>query len=192
MRDGIYKNPSLSKPCQALLKSCTQDAERGEIARQKCDLMIGQYMQDEIAPHFITAIRGLAEDARSLLPGFRAITDQVTSRDLGGNNSPLENEILARARRCEREGLKGADLLREACVAAAREYLSRQGRVISQTIFIREGDPRANATIDAVWDAINSARIEPLVEAILSGRPLELAPARRPIDPDEDISRVAR
>ena len=104
----------------------------------------------------------------------------------------MENEILAHARRCEREGLKGADLLRVAIVAAVREYLRCQGRVISQTIFVRGGDPRANAIIDAVRDAINSARIEPLVEAILSGRPLELAPARRPIDPDEDISRAAR
>jgi len=77
MRDGIYKNPSLSKPCQALLKSCILDAERGEIARQKCERLAGQCMQDEIQPHFIIAVRGLAEDSRSLLPGFWAINDQA-------------------------------------------------------------------------------------------------------------------
>ena len=83
MRDGIYKNLPLSKPCRAFLKSCTLDAERGEIAREKCERAAGLELR-EIRPQFMAALREKAEEAGSLLPGIKAFDAEITTGDLGG------------------------------------------------------------------------------------------------------------
>ena len=101
MRDGIYKNPALSMPWRALLESCTLDAERGEIAREKSERAAGLQLR-EIRPQFMAALREKAEEAGSLLPGIKAFDAEVTTSDLGRQNSPLENRMLS-ARRTSRE-----------------------------------------------------------------------------------------
>jgi hypothetical protein len=86
MRDGLYKNLPLPRRWQAVLRSCTLDAERGTIAREKVERAIGQDLQREIQPPFMRAFREEADRAESLLPGFR-VFGEVTSRDLGGQNT---------------------------------------------------------------------------------------------------------
>jgi hypothetical protein len=124
MRDGLYKNLPLPRPWQAALRSCTLDAERGTIAREKVERAIGQDLQREIQPPFMRALREEADRAESLLPGFR-VFGEVTSRDLGGQNTPLETEIIANARRLEGAGLKGTRLATAAVLSAVTERTQR-------------------------------------------------------------------
>jgi hypothetical protein len=188
MRDGIYKNLPLPKPWRALLKSCTLDAERGEIAREKCERAAGGELR-QIPPQFMAAFRERAEVAESLLPGFKAFGAEVTASYLGGQNSPLTNQILAHARRLESAGLKGAELERASYAGALQETMNAQHRLIEQTILTSGSDSDTKATIGAARNAIRSAKIMPIVDSFLAGRSLNLPPARRPIDLDEDLSR---
>jgi hypothetical protein len=74
------------------------EAERGEVAREKCERAAGLELR-EIRPQFMAAFREKAEDAGSLLPGFNAFGPEVASGDLGGQNSPIENRMLSHAGR---------------------------------------------------------------------------------------------
>jgi|ERR1700691_2524872 len=190
MRDGIYKNLPLSAPWRAFLKSCTLDAERGEVAREKCERATGLELR-EIRSQFQSAFRDRAERTESLLPGFSEFGVEVTSRDLGGQNTPLENLILVRARRLESEGLKGVVLEREAYAGALKEMRHAQLRQIEQTVLTSGSDSESRATIDAARNAVNSAEIMPIVDSFLAGRSLNLPPAQRPIDLDEDLARLS-
>lgn len=190
MRDGLYKNLPLPRPWQAALRSCTLDAERGTIAREKVERAIGQDLQREVQAPFMRAFREEADRAESLLPGFSAF-GEVTSRDLGGQNTPLQNEIIAQARHLEGAGLKGAGLATAAVLSAVTERKQRCGRQMEQTALTSGSDSDAKATISAVRNAISGAKIAPLVEAFIAGCPLDLPPARHPIDLDEEISRTS-
>jgi hypothetical protein len=188
MRDGIYKNLPLPKPWRAFLKSCTLDAERGEIAREKCERAAGGELR-QIPPKFMAAFREEAEVAESLLPGIKAFGAEVTASDLGGQNSPLTNLILAHARRLEGAGIKGAELERASYTGALQETMNAQQRLIEQTILASGSDSDAKATLGATRNAIRSAKIGPIVDSFLSDRTLKLPPGRRAINLDEDLSR---
>jgi hypothetical protein len=69
--------------------------------------------------------------------------------------------------------------------------MSAQERLIEQTALTSGSDSDTKATLRAVRDAFGSARIMPIVDSFLAGRSLNLPPARRPIDLDEDLARLA-
>jgi len=190
MRDGIYKNLPLSKPWRALLRSCTLDAERGEVAREKCERAAGLELR-EIRPQFMAAFREKAEDAGSFLPGFNAFGPEVAAGGLGGQNSPIENRMLAQARRREGEGLRGAELVAASCADALQETIDAHERLIEQTMLASGSDSDTKAALGAVRDALRCVSITPIVDSFVAGRPLDLPPARRPIDLDEDLARIA-
>jgi len=190
MRDGIYKNLPLSKPCRAFWKSCTLDAERGDIAREKFERAASAELH-AIQPQFRSAFREKTELSESLLPMVRVFDSDVTSRDLGGQNLPLENEIVAQARHLEQSGLKGKELEKQAYARALRETMEAQYRLVEQTILNTGSDSDSKATIGAARIANTSAKIMPIVDAFVAGRSVDLPPARRPVDLDEDLSRTS-
>jgi hypothetical protein len=102
----------------------------------------------------------------------------------------MENEIIAQARCHEDAGLKGSMLEREAILSAVKECLERRERQMEQTILTSGSDADAKATMTAAHNAFKTAKIVPIVDAFLDGFPLDLPPARRPIDLDEDLSRA--
>jgi hypothetical protein len=189
MRDGIYKNLPLPTRWQAVLKSCTLDAERGAIAREKVERAIGQDLLREIQPQFKKAFREKAKLAESLLPGlgFRAFGLDVTNQDLGGQDSPMENEAIAQARRLEGAGVKGAQLEGKAYIGAIEANNDRHRRLMEQTVLTSGSGPNGRATIIAVRNALKAADSSNLVSAFVSGDSLDLPPARRKIDLDEDL-----
>lgn len=189
MRDGIYKNLPLPKPWRAFLKSCTLDAERGEIAREKCERAVLWELRD-VPPRFREGFREQIEATESLLPGFKVFGTEITSSETGGENSPLTNRVLAHARRLESAGLKGQELERTAYTRALEDSLASSQRLIEQTILTSGSDSESKATLTAVREAIKSFEPTPIVGAFLAGGSLNLPPARRPIDLDEDLSRV--
>src|ERR1022692_1439104 len=137
--------------------------KRGEITREKGERAAGLELR-EIRPQFMAAFREKAETAGSLLPGFKAFDADVTTSDLGGQNSPLENRMLAHARRLESAGLKGAELIEASCAAALQETLGANQRLIEQTVLAAGSDSDAKATLGAVRDAFSSVSIVPFVD----------------------------
>jgi hypothetical protein len=190
MRDGIYKNLPLSKPCRAFWKSCTLDAERGEIAREKFERAASAELR-AIQPQFRSAFRERIELTESLLPMVRVFDGNVTSRDLRGQNLPLENEIVAAARHLEESGLKGPELERQAYARGLREIMNAQHRLVEQTILNTGSDADSKATIGAARNAKGSAKIMPIIDGFVEGRSVDLPPARRPVDLNEDLSRTS-
>jgi hypothetical protein len=188
MRDGIYKNLALSAPVRAILKSCTLDAERGQIAQEKCERAAGIELRN-IEPLFRKSFREKCDSTELLLPGFSAFPVDVTSTDLGGQNSPLANQILAQARHLERAGLKGADLERSAYAGAIGECMDAHRRSIEQTILAERPDAESKATIAAARNAFESTPSMHIVDELLAGA-LHLPPAQRRVNLDEDISRT--
>ena len=188
MRDGIYKNLPLSKPCRAFWRSCTLDAERGDIAREKFERAASAELR-AIQPQFKSAFRERTELSESLLPMVR-VFDNLTARNLGGQNLPLENEIVAQARHLEELGLKGAELERQAYARGLQETMNAQHRLVEQTI-LTGADSDSKATIRAARNAKQSAKIMPIVDAFVAGRSVDLPPARRPVDLNEDLSRTS-
>jgi len=128
-----------------------------------------------------------------LLPGIQTFGTEVTARDLSGQNSPMENRVLAHSRYHEGGGLggglKGAELVRASLAGALRETLSAQFRQIEQ-IVLTGSDRDSKATVEAARNSVSSAEIMPMVDSFLAGRSLDLPPARRPINLDEDLSRL--
>jgi hypothetical protein len=188
MRDGIYKNLPLSKPCRAFWKSCTLDAERGDIAREKFERAACAELR-AIQPQFRSAFRERTELSESLLPMVRVFNGDVTGQDLGGQNLPLENEIVAQARHLEELGLKGVELERQAYARGLQETMNAQHRLVEQAILNTGSDSDSKATIGAARNARGSAKIMPIVDAFVAGCSVDLPPARRPIDLNEDLSR---
>jgi hypothetical protein len=189
MRDGLYRNLPLSIRWRAALKSMILDAERGTIAREKVERATAQDLQREIQPRFKKAFREKTQCTDSWLCGFNVFDVGLTSRDLGGDNSPLENELLVQASHLEAEGLKGEELERQAYISATREHMLRRRRQIEQTILTEGCVEEARAAVSAAQAAFQEAVIEPIIEAFRADQPLELPAAQRPIDLDEDLSR---
>lgn len=191
MRDGIYKNPPISQSWRSVLRACTLDAERGSIALEKFKRAVMQDFQREIHPQFIRKFREKIELSESLLPGIQVFGAGVLSKDLGGQNSSLENSTIAHARQLEANGVKGAQLEKEAYSNAVKEYLEFQKRLMEQTIVNSNklSDPEARATHMALQSTFKTPVVESLIDGVLAGSKLDLPPARRPIDLDEDLSR---
>ena len=190
MRDGIYKNLPLSQSWRAALKSCCLDAERGDIAREKVERAFGLDLKSETRPQFMKTFRDKTEQTESLLPGFSVFSSELTSRDVGGHNSPLENGIIAHARRYENEGVRGGELERKAFMSASKDHMECRRRLIEQTILTERSDSDAKATVIAAQNACNTTDIKGMVDKVLARSPLDLPPARRPIEIDEDLSRI--
>jgi hypothetical protein len=162
-------------------------AERGAIARERVARAIGQELQRQVSRQFVRAIR---ENTEPLLPEFKAFGVEVTSRDLSGQNSTLENLIVTEARRLESAGLKGAELERAAYTAALKEYGTAHLQLFEQHVLASESDSDSKAIISALRNAFNSANIDLILGQFLADQ-LHLPPARRRIDLDgEDLSRV--
>jgi len=98
--------------------------------------------------------------------------------------------MLAHAERHESAGLRCAELVRASLADALQETMSAQERLIEQTTLTSGSDSDTKATLRAVRDAFSSARIMPIVDSFLAGHSLNLPPARRPINLDEDLSRL--
>lgn len=188
MRDGIYKPLPLSRDWQGALRSCTLSAERGEIARQRMERAVALELKRGVRPQFISMLRRTAAQSETMLTGITVFGSQSRARAFSGCNSPIENEILARASELEAAGVRGADLVRRATLRATEDYLIAITRLMEQTIFASGVDAEGKATIIAAKQASQDADIARIVDTFVKGDRFELPPVRRPIDPDEDLS----
>jgi hypothetical protein len=128
-----------------------------------------------------------AESSASLLPSFDAFASDATSRKLQGSNSPLENEILANAKRLQTDELHGLPLARRAVEEAHKERGESRARQIEQYC-LAEGE-RAGPICRAASEAIKQADLSKIVEPLLKRETPRLPAKRRRVDLDEDLTK---
>ena len=153
MRDGIYKDLPLPPAWQRFFKSCSLEAERGKTAEARLLRAVWRDFKSEVATAFLENARKRVDIGSSLLPSFTAFEPDISCVDLGGRNSPYENEILARIRLCESAGAKGSALWSAAISAAAEYYTECRFRQCEQHCLI-EGGSSAKATLAAMREAL--------------------------------------
>lgn len=185
MRDGLHKDLPLGRAWQGFVKACEREAERGEPARTRATHALLADFRQEVSPTFVRQLVQGADESASLLPTFKAFGPTATSRKLAGANSPLENEILANARRLEEEGLRGPSLAQQACEQALRSRSECRVRQIEQHCRAEQ----AARVGRAARDAIASVNLTTIVEPLLQDSVPPSAPKKRPIELDEDLSR---
>lgn len=189
MRDGIYKSLPLGRGWKSLLKSCEREKERGETACAKARRAIIAELCIEVSPTFIHEILARARQSESLLAVFRAFDLDLTCRDLGGNNSPFENDVLASAKRMEAKGIRGTAIVDSALKESLERLKERRVLQIEQHC-LYEGGVEARPMIQAARQAVSGADTSVIVTDLTQGKRLKTPQLKRPIDLEEDLSKV--
>jgi hypothetical protein len=189
MRDGIYKSLPLGRGWKSLLRSCEREKERGETACVRARRAIIAELCIEVSPTFIHEIRVRARQSESLLAGFKAFDPDLTCRDLGGNNSPFENDVLASAKRMEAKGIRGMAIVDHALKESLDRLKDRRVLQIEQHC-LYEGGVEARPMIQAVREAVSQADTSAIVTDMTQGKRLKLPRVKRPIELEEDLTKV--
>jgi len=187
MRDGLHRDLPLGRAWQGVVKACEREAERGETARMRATTALTSDARKEVSQGFMRQFVQIADDGASLLPSFNAFAPETTARQLQGSNSPLENEIVANAKRLETNGLRGRALARRAVEEALKDRGASRARQIEQTC--HSAGAGAGAIARSATDAIKDVDLSTIVEPLLKNEPLRAAPKRRHVDPDEDLTK---
>jgi hypothetical protein len=187
VRDGLYRDLPLARAWRGLLKSCEREAERGQISRQKAGRALLADFKAQLSGGFVTRVRKEVERSASFLPIFEGFALDTTARDLGGNNSAFENEVLKSLRRLEHQGRRGTSLLVEAFGDAIRSWGDRQSRLIEQHCLTKAG-AEAQPIVHGVRAALRDADVPAIVNAFICGKRL---PRSGPgtIGLDDDLTR---
>lgn len=179
MRDGIWKGLRLPREWKAVLRSCTREAERGEVAQGKLAHALVKSLAD-LSPAFLRRLQLRALEG----PGLPGLTDASTL----GAESVLEGLVAARFTQLEATGHHGDALVQEAVAAGAREWLERMNRHIHQYCH-REAGADASAVVEALATAAAALDVRAVAADRIAGeRPPRSAPLR-PISLDgEDLA----
>jgi hypothetical protein len=189
MRDGIYKTLPLGRGWKSLLKSCERESERIETARRKAQKAATAEVWVELSPRFVRELLRITSNGASLLPGFSGFTDGSSCRDLGGNNSPFEQDVLANAKMLERKGSRGKTIVYEALGKSIENLQQRNIRHIEQHYLQNATGIESKPIIDAARTAILQTDNASIVEQVVKGERPKTQPLKRPIDLDEDITK---
>jgi hypothetical protein len=188
MRDGIYKSLNLGRGWRSLLKSCERAKERGETAENKAHTAVARDFNLEVSGMFVQQMLARVRQD-NLLPGFRALDSDLTCRDLGGNNSPLENDVLATAKRLDASGVRGRSILDRA-LGESLERHKRSRMLQIQQHCLSEIGLAAKPIIEAVRHALSRADTASLIDARLQGKTPKLSRGAHPINLDESLESV--
>jgi hypothetical protein len=188
MRDGIYKTLNLGRGWKSLLKSCERAKERGETAETKARAAITRDFNLEVSGVFVHELLARVRQD-SLLPEFRSLPPDLSCRDLGGNNSPIENDVLATAKRLEANGIHGRAILDRAFGESLERHKRSRMLQIEQHC-LSEAGVAAKPIIDAVRQALSRADTSELIDTRFQGKTPKVPRATRPIHLDESLERV--
>jgi hypothetical protein len=188
MRDGIYKSLKLGQGWQSLLKSCEREKERGDTASGRARNAIAKDLYIEVSPVFVHEILTRVRQS-DLLPGFRSIDAELTCRDLGGNNSPLENDVLASAKRLEGKGIRGRAIVDQA-FGESLERLKQRRIIQIEQHYLNEAGLKSRPIIEAARQALLRADTSDVTQSLLEGKRVKMSRPKRPIHPDESLESV--
>ena len=185
MRDGIYKNLPMPRPWKSLLRCCDREAERGETARRMAERAVESDAHQELTPKFMRALVKAIEAINNALPGLSILPDYQASRDIGGQNNALENNVLAKAQRLALDGVRGDDLIMRATEGALAERISAQWRALEQHCLVHEHEA-ARPALHAVRGSLDSVDLHRIAKGVITGERKPSIRLRKRIDVDRD------
>lgn len=187
MRDGVYKNLPLPRPWKSLLRCCDREAERGETARRMAERAVESDAFRELTPGFLRCLAEAIEANSTALPGFSILSDYGASRDLGGQNSPLENDVLARAKRLAIDGsLQGSDLMNNAIEGGLTEWVNTQRRAMELHCLVSASETAARPALNAVYNSLATVDIQVIAKNVIAGERRPITRLRKRIHVDRD------
>lgn len=185
MRDGIFKDLPLPRAWRSLMRAAVRPAERGEVARRFAEKALARDINQEL-PSVTRLLSQIVGNRQGTLPGFEA--PAAPGHAPGGHPSPLEQSIVAAGRRLESEGMRGSALKQQAVLEGVLDRVERRMRHIEQHGLTKGGAE--------VWPVLRAARaalmsVAPEVtQRLLSGASSTGSAARRPVDLDEDLTKL--
>lgn len=185
MRDGIFKDLPLPRAWRSLMRAAGRPAERGETARRFAEKALARDLNQEV-PSVSRVLDQLAGNGQKTLPGFEAPAALGHAR--GELRSPLEQAIVAAGRRLESEGVHGSALKQQSLSEGINEWAERRLRHIEQHGLAKAGS-QAWPALSAAREAVTSA-ISPVTQSVLSGTSSASSAVRRPVDLDEDLTKL--
>jgi hypothetical protein len=158
------------------------------MASGKARNAIARDLYIEVSAVFVHEILARVRQS-DLLPGFRTIDPELTCRDLGGNNSPLENDVLASAKRLETRGVRGRAIVDQALGESLERHKQRRAHQIEQHC-LNEAGLKSRPIVEAARQALLRADTSDVTQSLLEGRRVKMSRPKRPIHPDESLESV--
>jgi hypothetical protein len=177
MRDGIWKGLRLPREWKAVLRSCTREAERGEVVQSKLAHALAKSLAG-LSPAFLRRLRLRALEEGPGLPGLSDASSL-------GAESVLEGLVAARLIQLEAAGHNGDALMQQAVVEATQQWQERMIRHIRQHCH-HEAGAGAGVVVAALTAASAVVDVCSIAAARIAGeRPPRSSPLR-PISLDGD------
>ena len=176
-RRYLEGSPS-SRDYKAVLRSCANEAERGDIARDKLAHALLRSLTD-LSPSFMRRLQAYAGD----LPGL------VDIEALGANNV-LEGLVAKRFCQLEATGRGGADLVQRAVTEGFQQLREAMSRHVRQHCHEFGGEEAAE-TIAAYAAAESTIDLPALAAKRIAGEKPARAVPRAPVSLEEDLTREA-
>ena len=187
MRDGIFKAMPQSREWRSLWRSCDREADRGEITRRKAERALQTDLKKEMTGAFTRRFVERCAETETMLPTISGFGDIASARELGGENSPLEEGAVRHVRRLETNGLRGATLGIEAIACALADWADSQQRQMAQHC-INEAGEVAQPVIAASREALRAQDFHALARAHLESEGKSPAAKIAPVNLDDDLS----
>lgn len=184
MRDGIYKDLPMPRGWKSLLKACSREAERGDIAARAAYKAMHADMKRDVSPEFLKRLRYMAESNQPNLPGFGSSSFEFAA---GMSVTPHERSIAQHAQRLLAIGIGGRDLMFRAITEGLADMHTQQLRQMEQHVYL-SGGRDARVVIAAARTAC-SGWAKQLAEECCGIAPKRTMGATRTrVDLDEDLA----
>jgi hypothetical protein len=170
------------------MRSCGRPAERGETTRRFAERAMELDATRELPPSFVRDLNRRAGGPQSTFPGFESPLSATSREEVAAHGTPLAQSIQSEARRLERDGVRGSELMQQAVQEGLRSWKDRHMRQIEQYGLINGGE-QARPAISAAREALDAVDTQSLAKRIVLGLPSKSTQARRALDVDEDLTR---
>ena len=185
MRDGIYKTLPVPRWWKKVLRSCERESERGETLQRAAASAIEKDALMEITLKFLKGLKQVIASDEASFPGFGNLQSVRDVRELGGMNTPLENDVLAKARQLEKNGLRGQDIFLESCIQSFKQRQESIFRQAQQHYLYHVGK-EAGPYLSILRDAQATVPVEDLAKRLLNGKRGPVQKIHRGINVDFD------
>ena len=185
MRDGIHKTLQLPKNWKGVFKLCNRPADRKEPARMAAEMALIADCTAAFAGIQLKALK-LYRESESMLPGIGLFQGLESSRDLGGNGNPLQEEIFRGMKLADLKTISGKNMLENAIALALSIWGARQQRLMEEHCF-KNGGNFSHPTFQAIKNLFLKIDNQQNAKRVLSGNKMDKGIVKKPIDLDEDL-----
>lgn len=181
MRDDIHKSAPTTAKWRRWVKSCTRDAERGEVATGHAIRAIASDCKKELDPQVLKSLVERSQSPERDM--FGSIVDGCSTT----TGSVMEQQFLEHARMAERKGLTGTDALKWALAATIQTRKESQAHAARAHV-LKSGDRHARECVKAINDSLSAVSSADLAQRLIdNGGHIPLERPRRGVDLDEPL-----